>query len=76
MNSGIEKEIVEKPETVQEEPAVEAKQDNPVDKIIEHIQKLDSGDGADTEEVVTNSNIENAEDIIENLLKESWDEVR
>jgi len=64
----------EKTEQIVETGAVDDTEDKPlsgpVEKVIEHIQKLDSGDGADTEEVVSNSGIDNAEDIIENLLKE------
>lgn len=60
-------------ETDDEEGAVveeEPKEMNDVDSVIELIKKLDSGDGADTEEVIAESNAEDCEKIISNLLRE------
>jgi len=43
---------------------------NNVEKVIEVISKLDSGEGADAEDVISESKIANCETIIDNLLKE------
>jgi len=43
---------------------------NDVEKVIETISKLDSGSGADAEDVIGHSKIQNCEKIIDGLLKE------
>ncbi len=43
---------------------------NPKDRIFNLIQKLDSGDGAEIESVISKTNISNAEIIITELIKE------
>jgi len=53
-------------EVILEEPMT----DSPVDTMIEVIRGLDSGNGADTEEVIARSKIENADDIISSLMRE------
>jgi uncharacterized protein len=42
----------------------------PTDRLIATIKKYDKGDGADTEEVLSSLKIDNAELILDNLLKE------
>jgi len=75
----IEKAPVEAKEPASEQATVEDKApeetpeqtgDNPIDHLIDTIKKLDQGDGADTEEVISASKVGNAESILDNLLKE------
>ena len=44
--------------------------DSPVDKIYNLIKELDAGEGADIEEIIEKSSLDNAEAIIKNLLME------
>jgi len=79
-NPPIEDEIVEiqKDEITKEEDEIivddnEESSDvskSPVEIIINTIKKLDEGAGAEVEEVISISNVSNAEKIIDNLLKE------
>ncbi len=78
------KDMLEKREPAPEEESAEIKEEsvsnaddtkpaaesNPIEKIIETIRLLDKGDGADTEEVISSSDADNAEKIIDSLLKE------
>jgi len=57
-------EIIEKPK----EP--KTNEISPVDEIINIIRELDKEDGADTEEVIETTTVKNAEELIDNLLKE------
>jgi len=52
------------------EVAAEKTDLGPVDKLIEIIRELDTGEGADTEEVTSKSGIENADSMISSLLRE------
>jgi len=67
-------ELGDQPEREQrpvEEPKQEAVEaDTDIDKILQLIQKLDKGDGADTEDVIIESKDSECEKIINNLLKE------
>lgn len=53
-----------------ENAGARAAEKNPIDKIIDVIRDLDKGEGADTEEVISASATQDAEKIIDNLLKE------
>lgn len=61
-----EKELQPEPEY----EVVETSQGNTIDKVLEAIKQLDSGEGADAEEVLSNSGMENAQEIVDNLLRE------
>ena len=51
------------------QPPVE-ESNTPADKIFQLIKSTDSGEGADTEEVISKSNLENAEQLVKKLLEE------
>ncbi|MDP7180775.1 MAG: hypothetical protein QF824_05905 [Candidatus Woesearchaeota archaeon] len=68
-----------KEEVVATEPVVETtdmtqppveESNTPADKIFQLIKSTDSGEGADTEEVISKSNLENAEQLVKKLLEE------
>ena len=61
-----ESELVDKEEDVEEERI----EDDINKKIFNLIKEIDAGEGADTQEVITKSNIDEAEGIIKKLLKE------
>ena len=62
----------------QEEPVVEVTDmtesketsDTPTDKLFQLIKSTDKGEGADTEEIISKSNLENAEQLVKKLLEE------
>jgi hypothetical protein len=58
--SSIEEEVVERPVQLE----------NPFQKIYRLIKELDTGDGADTNELITMSGLHNAEELVKELLKE------
>ena len=65
------KEIKEesKSEVINKEEEIEEQTDDINKKIFKLIKEIDIGEGADTQEVITKSNINKAEDIITNLLE-------
>lgn len=66
-----EREAAEKKEPVQAENSSDGKEApaNSQDDVLEIIRKLDSGEGADLDEVVASVKESNPEDLIKNLLK-------
>jgi len=63
------KESKEEAPQIEEEVIVGGDNDSVSNKIFSVIKEIDSGDGADTEEVIVRSNIKEAEGIINNLLE-------
>lgn len=63
-----EKPVVQKTEAKQQ-VTVEKTEDSSVTRIIGLVKERDPGTGADTEEIIKSSQLENAEDVILNLLK-------
>jgi len=57
-------------ETIADKAEADEKPLNTIDKIIGIIKQLDKGDGAETEDVISVSKVDNAESIVDNLLKE------
>ena len=58
--------IIKKHDTTEKEIT---QSNDPTTKIIELIRQSDSGDGADTQQIISSSNIDNMESIIKNLLE-------
>lgn len=60
------------PENISEEKGkevIEEEIETPLKKVFETIKELDSGEGVDFDDIITNADVENCEKIIEELLK-------
>ena len=67
--SEVKQEVKREEKEEVQEMKVQASE-NLIDKVVEVIKRLDSGDGVDTEKVISECDADKTEEIIDNLIKE------